>query len=214
MKLIETNNSFNINPYWSKPLGHTEVPDISELEMFDQNGYDLTSLELDYAFENVSKRKIVNIRQRRAIAHRWFVEEAIPTTGAHLNHAWLFERKGYDGKAREQLEQWAYKNHYIYKLLKMRPKWGIDISIDYVDENQNVFEVFHYEWDDFDPVVVEKRRREVSPIIVESDWNEVALKMLERRSEWQHLGFFEQSKWKSDYIGLPPEQFKMVIWDQ
>jgi len=212
MKLIRTNNQLDWNPYWGKALV-CDIPRPEDVSLFDQNGYDLTSLELDYAFENTKKRKVVDIRQRRAIATKWFADCETTNTGAHLNHAWLFERKGYSGKARQQLQEWAKHNNYLYKLLKIKPKWGIDISIDYVDSEENVFEVFHYEWDDFDFKNVEEKRRVVEEIILNYNWNDVAKEMLDKKEQWHHLGFFEQSKWKSDFIGLPPEQFKMVLWD-
>ena len=46
----------------------------------------------------------------------------------------MFERKGYTGAALDQLTEWAKKNNLIYKLIAIRPKWGLDFSIDYVDK--------------------------------------------------------------------------------
>jgi hypothetical protein len=31
----------------------------------------------------------------------------------------------------------------------MRPKWGMDISVDYADDQGNVFELLHWEYDGF-----------------------------------------------------------------
>jgi hypothetical protein len=95
----------------------------------------------------------------------------------------------------------------------MKPKWGIDISFDYVDFEGNVFELFHYEWDAFDLEPVLTMQARVEDVIENTDWNEIAKTFIARREEWQHLPFFEQSEWKSTYLGLPPENFKMVLWE-
>jgi hypothetical protein len=36
--------------------------------------------------------------------------------------------------------------------------------------------------------------------------------MIRRKSEWHHLGFFEQSAWKTEFFGMEKERFKMVLW--
>ena len=72
--------------------------------------------------------------------------------------------RGWDGKIRlfspatgelyvglvDYLTDWAKKNNLIYKLIAIRPKWGLDFSIDYVDNEGNAFEIFHWEFDGFD----------------------------------------------------------------
>ena len=100
----------------------------------------------------------------------------------------------------------------LYKLIKMKPKWGIDISIDYVSKD-HVFEVFHYEWDAFEYDAVIEKKLEIEKFVLNLDWDKVALELIELKDQWYHLDFFEQSKWKTDFFGLSPEKFKNVIWD-
>ena len=52
----------------------------------------------------------------------------------------------------------------------------------------------------------------IGSIALSTDWNDVALKIWDRRDEWANLDFFAQSKWKTDYFNLEPEKFKDVIW--
>jgi hypothetical protein len=104
-------------------------------------------------------------------------------------------------------------NPMLYKLIKMKPKWGIDISIDYVSEN-SVFEVFHYEWDSFNFDFVEKKKLEIETFVVNQDWDSVAKKLWKKRKDWLYLDFFEQTKWRTNYFGLSPEKFKNVIWEE
>ena len=133
-------------------------------------------------------------------------------TGAHFNHCELFERKGFSGAALDQLKDCAKFNPLLWKLIHMKPRWGIDVSIDYVDQEGRVFEVFHYEWDDFEYTLVESKKKEIEKFVLATDWNAAAADLWKVRSEWLHLDFFKQSDWKTEYYGLSPEKFKNIVW--
>jgi hypothetical protein len=46
MRLVVTDNQFNPNPFWDKPIeGDIHTPSNQLVEFFDHNGYDLTVLE-------------------------------------------------------------------------------------------------------------------------------------------------------------------------
>jgi hypothetical protein len=72
----------------------------------------------------------------------------------------MFERKGYSGEALQQLTTWAGYRPQFHKLIAMRPKWGLDFSIDYADREGNVFELLHWEYDGFehDEIAEQKNR--------------------------------------------------------
>ena len=95
----------------------------------------------------------------------------------------------------------------------MKPKWGIDISIDYVSPDA-VFEVFHYEWDSFDFCKILDKKLEIEEFVLNQDWDAVAKKLWKNRKDWYDLDFFEQTQWRTDYFGLSPEKFKNVIWEE
>ena len=202
-----TENSLNSVSHWSIPIPLSDVPPVDWVQLFDQNGYDLTVLEQEYAKVNEPAK---SHRYRFALKYPWMTWEK--HSKSHFNHCLLFERKAYAGEALDQLFSWAEFNPLIWKVIKIQSKWGIDVSIDYVDTSGNVFEVFHYEWDDFDYSVVSQKKYEIETLVLQTDWDFAASKMLERKEEWMHLPFFAQSKWKSDFFGVGPEQFKMVIW--
>ena len=48
----------------------------------------------------------------------------------------------------------------LFILAFMKPKWGIDISIDFVSPT-SAFEVFHYEWDSFNYEEVMQKKLEI-----------------------------------------------------
>jgi len=211
MKLAPTHHKFNPDPYFRKPISQISVPGVEQTELFDQNGYDLTGLERCYAEANGQAGRW-HRPNHFALKYDWFVDEENSVSGAHINHALLFERKGYVGEALAQLQNWALNNHLIYKIIKMRPKWGMDISVDYVDTSGNVFELLHWEYDGFSYEEISEKRRNVEKFLLSVDWDTSAAEMIARKNEWHHLGFFEQSAWKTEFFGIEKERFKMVLW--
>ncbi len=201
-----TTYTLDPSPTWGKPIGKILVADDC-MEYFDQNGYDLTPLEERYALANGFP--VRNMRWRRAVYKDWFTCDS--TTGVHLNHACLFERKGYHGLALDEIKRYAERVPTVYKLIHMKPKWGIDMSIDYVDQDK-AFEVFHYEWDDFDYNRVLDRQEQIEEVVLNADWDNLAKVFWNKRDQWMHLDFDGQTKFKTDYLGLEPERFKLVAW--
>jgi len=205
-------NQFDSNGYWHKPIAKlTFLPTHEDVDLFDQNGYDLTHIEQHYASSNESdfashRRHIV------ALKRPWFAQTKTQLEGAVLNHSLLFERKAYAGAALEQLKRWAQDLPLLHKIIAMRPKWGLDFSMDYVDREGNAFEVLHWEWDSFDFIEIECIRKIIEPTLASIDWADAGKEILKQKHKWHHLDFFAQSDWKCEYFGIPKERFKMVIW--
>jgi hypothetical protein len=208
-----TDNQFHTNRTWSKPLEY-DVPAPIEhpewVEMFDQNGYRLTKLESHYSGAN--NHPTVKHRHEVSLRQDWFVDEK-PLTGAHLNHAYLFERKGYEGEALEQLKEYAKQNKLVHKLINYRGKWGVDLSVDYVDSFGNSMELLHFEYDSYSISEIQDVKGLVEETIVKVDWEAAARYFLIRKYEWINLEFFAQSKYKTDYFTLPEERFKVNAWE-
>jgi len=207
MKLTKTAHSLNQIASWGVPLDSNYMPSRDCMKHFDQNGYDLTPLEQEYAAVNAAAFE--SVRWRTACKQNWFTCDS--DRGAHLNHADLYERKGYHGAALEQISRYAESIPTIYKLMHMKPKWGIDISIDYADQDK-AFEVFHYEWDDFDYDRVAEKQALIEEMVLNTDWEHLAGVFWKQRAEWMHLDFDGQTRYKTDYLGLEPERFKLVAW--
>ena len=227
-KFINAKFKFNPEGYWKNPIPESKhclykngIPNSNLIALFDQNGYDLTELEKIYSLYNDTD--FFSHREHRfAIKKPWFHQIPEPIEGPVINHCYLFERKGYSETALEQLKKFALGtedipgNPLFYKLIAIRPKWGIDFSLDYVGRdgkgNMIVCEIFHYEWDSFNYEEAEEMKQKVEKLIEETDWNIATSQLLLRKSEWEHLGFFEQSDYKCKFFGLPSEKFKMVTW--
>jgi hypothetical protein len=195
-----------------KPLNWVRLPRDSDemVELFDQNGYRLTKLE--QAYSTVNEQLYVSHRDEKSIRKPWMSYQ-IKTTGPHLNHAFLFERKGYSGEALKELKEFAKDNNLLYKLISYKGKWGVDFSMDYVDKEGNAMELVHFEYDSYNLSEVQEIKERVEEAMVIVDWDFAAQLILEKKHEWIDLDFFEQSKWKTDFFGLPAERFKMNAWE-
>mgnify|MGYP003676401867 FL=1 len=208
MKL--SSNTLHRNAYFLDPTENVDVlKDLNCVDLFDQNGYHLTKAEQTYLPYN--GYNLIERRHEDCMRYDWLTWDK--REGAHINHSDLFERKGFYSVALEQLKAIAEDfNPMLHKLIKMKPKWGIDISIDYVSEDA-VFEVFHYEWDSFDYDTLLEKKLEIEQFVLNLDWDDAADKLWKKKDEWYNLDFFKQTQWRTDYFGLSPEKFKNVIWE-
>lgn len=203
------NTSLHSEGYFTIPSNQeSTLLDKHSVDLFDQNGYHLTKAEQAYLQSNGFNP--IERRHEDCLRYDWFLWDKFE--GAHINHSDLFERKGFAGEALFQLEKAAETNPMLYKLTKMKPKWGIDISIDYVSSDA-VFEVFHYEWDSFEYAAVLEKKVEIEEFILSKDWDDVAKTLWNKKDQWYDLDFFDQTQWRTDYFGLSPEKFKNVIWE-
>jgi len=206
--MIISNNKFNSSPtYINKTKDIDLLLDSNSVDLFDQNGYHLTKAE--QIFLEPNGYNPIERRHEDCLRYDWLTWDK--RDGAHINHSDLFERKGFSAGALEQLKHLAPFNPMLYKLIKMKPKWGIDISIDYVSADA-VFEVFHYEWDSFEYNAVQDKKLQIEEFMMSKDWDDVAKTLWSIRDKWYNLDFFEQTKWRTDYFNLEPEKFKNVIW--
>lgn len=212
MQLKITDNQLVKNGFWTKPVPFDVLGSLrfGELALFDQNGYDMSRAEQIFAYYNGFSPK--THRERHTNKAEWMIDIDNSQSGPHINHCDLYQRRGFAGDALEQLREKAQKSPIYWKLIKMQPKWGVDISIDYVDTDGNVFELLHFEWDDVHYGNVVEKKRLVEQIVTNVDWESKAQEMLDRQKEWIDLAFFPQSDWKQQFWELPKEQFKEVIW--
>ena len=58
-----------------------------------------------------------------------------------------------------------------------------------------------------------EKKFEIEQFVLNLDWDSAALDLWKKRDQWINLDFFDQTKWRTDFFGLPPEKFKNVIWD-
>jgi hypothetical protein len=201
---------FNSDPYWCTALDSKRPLTYIIPDLFDQNGYDLCYVEQLYADKNCAYTE--KHRSHRTAIRKPWLKQDYKKEGAVLNHALLFERKGYSGEALEQLTLWAKEQPVYYRLINIKPKWGLDFSMDYYDSEGNTFEVLHWEYDGFDFNEINDKKAEVEQQLISIDWDDAAKEILKRKDEWYSLDFFAQSDYKCNYFGIGSERWKMVVW--
>jgi hypothetical protein len=202
-----TDNQFEEDNWVYYPVIFTNAPTKADIDLFDQNGFDQTVLEQHYT-NNVPHRP-----HQRCIKWDWiFQTPATKMSGAVLNHSILLQRKGYKGAARQQLMIFAEINPLVHKVANIKPKWGLDFSMDYVNSLGDTFEVLHYEFDTFSYNEAHERKLAYEEKFLSVDWDHAALKILEHKDEWYNLPFTEQSAWKCEYFGIEHESFGHVCW--
>lgn len=203
---------FELNPLPSLVNPTSEIETLLNpysVDLFDQNGYNLT--ESEQSFCNSNNILFKSRRHEKVIRNPWFVSNK--RNGVHINHSDLFERKSYSELALEQLKVYSKNNPMLFKLINLKSKWGIDLSLDYVSEDR-CFEVFHYEWDSFEFNRVYDKKKEIEEFVLKQDWEHIADIFWKHRDEWNNLDFFGQSEWRTNFLGLSPEKFKMVVWNE
>lgn len=214
--LINTYPLFNENPYWENPIPKEHL-DYDFLEsnkvvnLLDQNGYDLSPIEIEYAKYNHTPLTVHRNSKHYSIQDSWFTQPP-KLEGYVLNHSMILERKGYSGEALTQLQSLVKRNPLLYKVINIVPKYGTDFSLDYVDRDGECFEILHHEYDSFNCLEAQKIKYQVERVVESMDFNIVVKNLISRKSEWVNLEFFDQSDWKCEYFGLPSERFKNVLW--
>jgi len=215
--LFLTTNTFEMNGYYTEGVGifkHFSEKTIYDMcAIFDQNGYKMTEVEKVFCDHNFPE-KAKDYRNSSELSWHvpWMTQE-FKREGAILNHCWLFERKGFADEAYKELAELCEKYPILYKVLKIRPKWGLDFSMDWVDREGNVFELVHWEWDTFEFNDIIRKKQQAERIIRKIDFDKQAKKLIETKNDWHLMPFKEQSDYKCESVGLSSERFNDVIWE-
>lgn len=198
MNLTIVNNHFVKEPYITQTPQDSDVLS-SSMKFFDKDGYELNHTEQLYYNYN-----LVNIKEKHlyhtANHVQWFIDNDNSSMGCVLDHSMISTRWAYRGAARAQIARLAEQRPELNKLLAIEPKWGIDISIDFVYEG-GCFELFHIEADyaSYEQALESKKKAE--DLVYSTSWEEHAIEVLARKMEWQHLCSDDQADWKAKYFG-------------
>ena len=190
----------NIHPneaYITEPIDESLMG--TSMQYFDKDGYELNKLEQLYY-----ERNKVNVSEKH-LYHTanhvwWIIAEEDRKTGPVLDHSLINTRWAYAGEAREQIIDHLPNNPLLKKLLDIKPKYGIDFSLDWIDED-SCFELFHIELDRFNIDDIRIYKDKAERIILETDWESAGLQVKSRKAEWSSLSSDDQSDWKARYFG-------------
>ena len=185
MQLVNANPEFTNNPYLTIPIERHLVETLP-FKDFDKDGYEVpTPLEhLHYEINNVELNR--KIQFHIAPVQEWYYDIEQSEHGLVLDHCMLLTRYAFGGEAREQIKDVCKNRPILQKLLNIKPKWGIDFSLDYVTHDI-VMEVIHIE-QDFDNVESAYEAKErLEHIIDNTDWFDGAMRLYQRKDEWENL---------------------------
>jgi hypothetical protein len=199
MRLQNLYPKFNPDPYLRKPIARHQVENLP-FKDFDKDGYEVpTPLEwLHYEANNINLNR--EIQFHIAPVQEWYTDVEQSEHGLVLDHCMLLTRYAFGGEAREQIIEVSKNRPILQKLLNIKPKWGIDFSLDYVTHDI-VMEVIHIE-QDFDNInEAEQAKAKLEYIIDSTDWYDGAMRLYQRKDEWINLSSDDHSDYKAQFFG-------------
>ena len=199
MNLVNLQPKFTDHPFLTKPIERSLVETLP-FKDFDKDGYEVpTPLEhLHYEINGVELNR--EIQFHIAPVQEWYRDVDQSEVNLVLDHCMLLTRYAFAGAAREQIEEVCKHRPILQKLLNIKPKWGIDFSLDFVTHDL-VMEVIHIE-QDFDNLdAAQEAKFKLENIIDNTDWYEGAVKLWQRKDEWINLSSDDHSDYKAQFFG-------------
>jgi hypothetical protein len=178
----------------------TEEKDLLTRSMryFDKDGFELTELEV--LLHHYNGKKIANYLNHVTTGVDWLIQNNNESP-VQVDHSMVHFRYFYDGEALDELNRLKYQRPELIKLTRIRPKWGIDIALDYVIPTMYV-ELLHFEYDTHSYDEILEVKDSIEQVIKSTDFEDAAISIWNRRDEWQHLCSDDQNDWRARYFGL------------
>ena len=199
MRLVNLYPKFTSDPYLTTPIQRNLVETLP-FKDFDKDGYEVpTPLEyLHYEANDVMLNR--EIQYHIAPVQEWYQDIESSEHGLVLDHCMLLTRYAFAGAAREQLVQVSKNRPILQKLLNIKPKWGIDFSLDFVTHDI-VMEVIHIEQDFSSADEANEAKERLEDIINNTDWYDGAMQLYQRKDEWINLSSDDHSDYKAQFFG-------------
>ena len=199
MQLVNLKPEFTNSPYLTIPIQQLDAETLP-LRDFDKDGYEVPApLELAYYKSN---NVIMNteIQYHIAPVQEWFTDTEKSEHGLVLDHCMILTRYALAGEAREQLEEVAKNRPIVNKLLSIKPKYGIDFSLDYVTHDV-IMEVIHIEQDFTTLEEANEAKEKLEHIIDTTDWYQGVVDLQSKKHEWENLSSDDHSDYKAQFFG-------------
>ena len=96
-----------------------------------------------------------------------------------------------------------FNSSCLNKLLKIRPKYGVDVSMEYQWPDGDITEIFHIEIDRYNLDEILEWKHKLENIVLNTDWADAMNSIMLRKSEWELMNADDQSDWRCQFLGLP-----------
>lgn len=199
MKLKKSNNDLTTSPYLTIEITNQQL-NSSNLKHFDKDGYEVPALIERAYYQAQGVELNYEIQYHIAPVQEWYYDIEDSEEGLVLDHCMLLTRYALAGAAREQVEKAAKTRPILNKLLGIKPKWGIDFSLDYIDHNI-CMEVIHIEQDFLDYQEAQSAKQKLEKIIENTDWEQGAKDLIACKSKWINLSSDDHSDFKAQFFG-------------
>lgn len=199
MQLVNINNQFDVEPYLTIPISANHLITLP-LKDFDKDGYEVPGKleQLHYIANGVDLNR--EIQYHVAPVKSWYIDQEVSEEGLVLDHCMLLCRWAFAGDARKQIQEAAKQRPILNKLLSIKPKWGIDFSLDYISHDV-CMEVIHIE-QDFDNInAAQSAKQKLESIIENTNWSDGVQHLLACKEDWTHLSSDDQSDYKARFFG-------------
>lgn len=193
-----------LNPYHTeynkcKKQVQEHLITVDNIRYFDKDGFELTKLEQEFYVCNEFKDRL-----NTCLNHLCWQEQQfeIESDNFVLDHSIVLHRCSFIDEAREQLLRNIKKVPRVSYLLQTPSKWGLDLSLDFIDNNGLLTEVIHIEFDTKTYHEFLQLKEEFENFILSTDWYHVYRYLDRHRNEWESLVGFEQNDWKAKHLGF------------
>lgn len=185
--------------FYKDPYFYEEIPENilnNNINYFDRDGYELTEVEQE--IHKYFKIPLGNCLNHHSVCSEWIYINEPPII---LDHSFICTRFGYKNDALSSISNKCNEDVRFMKLLKLKPKYGIDISIDYIDD-KDVTELLHIEKDFNDINEATKTKKELENLIINLEFKEKAFNLMKEKEKWINLNSDDQSDYKSKIFGF------------
>lgn len=163
---------------------------------YDKDGYELTKIEK--AYYKAQGYKLQKCLNKEFLTSPWMT---LNHDKLYLEHCMILNRCDFSGYAREQLLAYRPKHRLLNYLLLCRPKWGVDIALDWIDDN-GIVEILHLEYDRYNVNEAIEIKSNLENFMLKNDLEDMAKNIIKSRDSWCHLTGYNQNLWKARYLGF------------
>jgi len=180
------------HPVCYKAINRYELDDFL---YYDKDGFELNKAEqLYYNKMNYPLNSCLN---HTCFQQNWFISD---NKSIIIDHCLILHRCRYEDDALSQLKNLSKIIPQATLLINTKTKWGFDFALDTMDDEGNVFEVLHIEYDDYDYYNFINKMLAFEYKLRHTDWIDAGRRVLDNKNSWQNLKGFEQNNWKAKFL--------------